>query len=524
MTRRSSSKVAPKLVNQVVDTLYVRVSRNAQPSQWLAEVHKQVIEYRQKFESDPNLEPLIIQHPELGAFTLFARSSRPYDFALINPKIAEIKIYNPEKWSQAVYGQTGQFYVLFRSEFLQFKGTDAACEYLETLEKVMCSPEPLEGLSAAANESLNFYRVSRIDLTCDTQEARGMKWSDLDLYTCRSKKRDAFKVPPLEDVLAKMLEDTRRGKAPPRNNKGGGKGMTLRADAVPNDSKPFFDSSLTPHINALAKARGHDPEELTWLLGQTLKGVGFDPDCGYISRIVSNGSSQLQTVYFGRFSSEVYAKRYDKLASLAVQQKEFMRDVWLQNGWDGESPVLRTEFTLTGDFLRAVMLEGAVLDLRDLGLCLTAIPRLWQYLTTEWLVHHAGEANDVTHDAIKKRPTSKLWEIVQSAHLAGDAGMTRAKREPKPILEQLKAQADGLITTMLAMTDSPRFKRSLDPVTGEIFDPVVSVIKDIAVKFGSDDGKAKVAARQARLGLDFISDTVLSALARKDMMALGRGS
>jgi hypothetical protein len=229
-------------------------------------------------------------------------------------------------------------------------------------------------------------------------------------------------------------------------------------------------------------------------------------------------------VYFGRYQSPLFARRYDKLNALAVHGKEFMRDVWLQNGWDGESPVWRTEFRLSGDFLRAIEIDGAVLDLRDFGMCLLAIPRLWQYLTHEWLVHHTGNPCNVTHDAVRKRPPSDLWKIIQGAHNTGEAGIIRAKREPKPILEQLCAQVKGVATSLLAKMDSPRFRRSVNTVTGEVFDPLTEFITDIAKYFGSDEGASKIKARQIYLGLDPMSDTVLSNLARAEIMALGRGS
>ena len=296
MTRRSSSKTAPKLVNQVIDTLMLRLSKNAQPSQWLRDVQKQVLEYRAKLEQNPELEKLVIQHPDLGSLTVFARTGGHYDFGLSNPKICEIKVWNPDKWDKAVAGQTGQFFITFRSEFLQFKGTQAAVEYLQLLETVMCSPDPLEALEMPKGVSPDFYRVSNIDLTVDTQEPRGMRWSDLDLYTCRSKKRDAFKKLTLEGIFDRMIRDSK--KAPPRNNKGGENGNTK--PNAPHEQNTILNSVfLQTKVKELAAARDMDADNLTWVLERTLSGVGFDPDLGEVTWVVSNGSNELQTVYFG---------------------------------------------------------------------------------------------------------------------------------------------------------------------------------------------------------------------------------
>ena len=130
----------------------------------------------------------------------------------------------------------------------------------------------------------------------------------------------------------------------------------------------------------------------------------------------------------------------------------------------------------------------------------------------------------MTHDAVRKRPASELWTIIQGAHNAGEAGIIRAKQEPKPILEQLHAQVRGVATSLLAKMDSPRFRRSVNPVTGEVFDPVTEFVTGIAKYFGSDEGASKIKARQIYLGLDPMSDTALSNLARVEIMALGRGS
>jgi hypothetical protein len=131
--------------------------------------------------------------------------------------------------------------------------------------------------------------------------------------------------------------------------------------------------------------------------------------------------------------------------------------------------------------------------------------------------HEAGA--QASHDAIRKRAASELWQVIQGAHDALE-GVTRAKREPKPVLEQLQAQLDGIATTALAMLDSPRFRRAVDTVTGEVFEPLTVFLERFASVFGGDEGKARVEARQARLGLDVVSDTTLSCVVRADHLRI----
>jgi hypothetical protein len=51
-----------------------------------------------------------------------------------------------------------------------------------------------------------------------------------------------------------------------------------------------------------------------------------------------------------------------------------------------------------------------------------------------------------------------------------------------------------------------------------VFEPLTAFLERFASVFGGDEGKARVEARQARLGLDAVSDTALSGLVRADHM------
>ncbi len=50
---------------------------------------------------------------------------------------------------------------------------------------------------------------------------------------------------------------------------------------------------------------------------------------------------------------------YDKTAEIVVSRKEWMKEVWQSNGWDGESRVTRVEFRYKRECLREIKVEEA---------------------------------------------------------------------------------------------------------------------------------------------------------------------
>ena len=432
----------------------------------------------------------------------FPESSQ-HEFSLSNPEICEIKIWKPNKWHGAVGSATGQFYIAFRSIFLQFQGTDAALEFAENVVSLLCGEPMMIGEKAPVNAE--FMRTSKIDLAVDTQETRDLTFSDLDHFACRSRSRK-FMSDPFMDALEREFKRSSReamnGKIkhhPLVDNKGG-------------------DSC----IQNIARHSGVSPKAVLDIMSLTLNATGVDPNQGGVSWLAANGSGNMQTVYFGSFQSPLYCRVYNKVASIDVQGKAYMRDVWAANGWDGESPVWRTELSLTGDFLKALEIEGAAHDLRDVGMTLAAIPHLWAYLTKDWL----RQCNP-SQDKTKTRwETSDRWAVIQSAWNPAIA-VKRAKLEPKLDLKQAWAQGMGIFTSLVAKMASPRYRRTqrINVETGEVeFDPKAQILTDLAIYLDSPVGIQKIDERCKKFGLDDLSDTVISREVRREQMLWGLGS
>lgn len=463
------------VVNRVVDSLDVRLLIPHAPSRWL---FRQLPGWRKHRDTwNPGADPLTVEVPELGTFTI-QPTSRPYEWVLINPEVADIRIWNPDKWETAWKGQTGQFYVSFRSAWLQAHDLDEVRLFLAAVAGVFCHAE------SPALDYEPFQRVARADLACDLAEARDMTWGDLDDYTCRSRKRDAFTTPyhVASDLALKALGDRLSSQAPPMDNKGGA------------------NTTHAPAAGAAKAALG--------VFARVMETGLRVEDQGFVSRVVASRTPQ--TVYFGRFGSQVYGRVYNKLLSLPVQDKLYMLDVWVANGWDGSSPVWRTEFSLSGEFLKdCIDLGTGERDLRDLDAFLVAVPNLWAYLTGEWLVHHARSKET----RVERRPVSDRWAAIRAAW-EGSQAIKRDRPLRNPKEAQIMAQIKGCIVTLAALRAD----------ADEALNGIAQTIEELAEFSTEALFPVLQAERRRMLGIDDFSDTYLSSMYRSDRIKQGLGS
>lgn len=450
------------ILNSCIDSLDLRLLRFASPSTWLLDRLSSWRDFQQN--SEPNSDPFIVELPGLGSFRLKPTKRRPYEFVLMNSEIADIRIWNPEKWSTAMSTATGQFYVSFRSKFLQFQGMTGVRGFITALESLLCVPFDSEA-------SGGWNRISRVDLAADMQSDRGYQWTDLDRFVTRARYKE---INPDSSTLCEQIKGILI--TPPSNNKGGAT-YTVDADL----------------LSKVAQALACEPSE-----------------DGYVYRVL--GKKEVQTMYFGRFGSHLFARLYDKLASLDRQHKGYMRDIWRDAGWDGESPVWRHEFSMSGDFLQAIanLETGEIQDLREFELFLTAIPRIWQYLTCDWLRFTVIEAEDSNP---WRREIADSWAVLQMA-FASPTSIVRRHPPRCPDDKQLKAQMLGVALTIAAKRSSS----DADELA------VHSLFSDLVTWVDKPDFYSLLKKRRQVLGVDDFSDTSLSAFYRLERLAEGFGS
>ncbi len=464
------------LLNAVVDSLDVRVFRHAAPS---VRLWRDVSVWRELIaNSEPGDPAQYVQLPGLGTFRIKMGGRAPYEFVLMNPQIADIRIWNPNRWSSKAASQTGQFYVSFRSTFLQHRGIEAARTYLQLVTDLFCIPGDVHPDSGP-----EFDRISRIDPAADTQEEREMLWADLDRFVCRARKLDtwAHLTPANVEELLKVQLTA---------------GSYLPQEALEGDGP----------LPQCAKAASKVLRDYVAAVVGDLETYG-EAD---LSRIVSHGRKP-QTIYFGRFGSQLYARRYNKLGSLVVQNKLHMLDVFRDGGWDEESPVLRTEFSISGDFLKDYRHPG-VEDCRDLATLETWLPTLWEYLVTDWLRMTDPSGTDSNH---RRWDTAASWALLEAAFGPTDCVGARdhARHVPRED-KHLILQVHGCTVSTVALRAA---------ALGSVDEAMDSVASDIFLLW-DDTFKAAVNERLEDFGLDQFTDTALSAAFRRERLIELAGS
>jgi len=117
-------------------------------------------------------------------------------------------------------------------------------------------------------------------------------------------------------------------------------------------------------------------------------------------------------------SGNLVARLYDKTTEIKVSQKEWFRDAWLANGWDGITPIARCEFQLR----RGILKEFGINNFNDLLINLSDI---WQYCTNDWL--RICDCGSETNQARWKN--KDYWQLIQDSYtLFGQAtGILRQK-------------------------------------------------------------------------------------------------
>jgi hypothetical protein len=252
-----------------------------------------------------------------------------------------------------------------------------------------------------------------------------------------------------------------------------------------------------------------DPRHASTFLVDRAADVGAYPN---LSRVC--WKKQLQTIYFGRFASSLLGTRYDKLASLAVQNKEYLKPIWRANGWDGESPVWRTEFRLKAPFLRQAGLvlgdDLKIQDMRSFETFVAHIPHIWRYLTTDWLRLTIPSETDSNNRRWELDPE---WTVVQSAFVDAEA-IKRYPPQKNPDPKQLRAQMVGVALTIAAKCAE----------NDDEEDSAVAVLQDLAAFFADENYTMKLAKRRRLLGCDDYSHAAFADTLRAEWLLQGHGS
>jgi hypothetical protein len=605
--KETGSKNFP-IINRVVDSLDVRLYRDNVMSSWLEtalvdirDIIKNAVLGQPDFFELPQIGTFEVRRARRGAYEFTLINRQLGDVHIWNPDkwrtkqvsdTGQLYVSFRSSFLQS-WGVPGAVKVLDTLEGLFFG-----------INRLM-NPDATDYRRISRVDIAVDYADLRVHKMNQAQRERHsvVAWSDLDCYQSRAKRttREAWLTPfnssaeeVLRDVLKRSKHDLGRvnkflktinlAPFPDSDNRGGhcytpkqnGFSETLSGPLIQalGASLPGVESVIqtprTPEIlNApnVGSADEHDFNADDSTAAATSSGTGDDgvnalalertvmmladmlvegvqnDGKAHTTRVI--GSRKPQTVYLGRFGSDLYAREYNKQASLVVQNKAYLLDTWLQNGWDGDAPVWRLEFSLSGEALRQFVntRTGERVDIRGPLEFVRWIPRVWNYLTRTW-VRHTIPSSDTNQARWKP---SERWQSLQNAW-SDTIEIVRSKRAANPSVEHLEQGVKGYSKSLIAKLCSvpelraraleacglqavpardekenlKRFWDALiDECKGELLNRISAAMFD---EEHEQQFNMEVVQRQASFGLDAVSDTALSALMRTDRMKEGRGS
>lgn len=169
----------------------------------------------------------------------------------------------------------------------------------------------------------------------------------------------------------------------------------------------------------------------------------------------------------------IACRLYDKTAEILASNKPYFLDVWMDCGWDGETPVWRLEFEIKREALK--QFDATKLD--DAGaLC----AGLWPYLTGSWLRLAIRSESDTTRS---RWPTHPLWARLQAVDFFGMnvPALQRVSLQGTPSTDWMFRSGASGILTFMALKKIDDFQEGL----ARYFDAYLGYLDEYADQRGS---------------------------------------
>ena len=137
------------------------------------------------------------------------------------------------------------------------------------------------------------------------------------------------------------------------------------------------------------------------------------------------------------------ARLYNKTLEIQTSGKDYLKELWLQAGWDGVRPIWRLEFEFKRELLTQKGLSGLHQTLRHLG-------GLWAYATDEWLRLTLPSELDSTRS---RWPVHPLWACLASTDWGEDGGplLNRFSSVSAPSEKKVLSRLLSSMTTLMAL-------------------------------------------------------------------------
>lgn len=386
----SSVSAENKVVLTGIDTLVITAGGNVAPSKWLVEHQSIWKEYQENHTNSPDDTDYITDEVNGSWFSIKHHGIGLYKYVLDNPEIGHIRVWNTEKWESAC--RTKQhIYADFRSSWLhQHKPQDVLAAITKLLSKFFEFTDPSE---------LNI-QISRIDLHTDiTNGSSFLSQSQVNNTITRSKYRNYF----MSDDTIKLTEQERE---------------LLEGDGQYNKSP----QKLIP----------------SYLVEKLMKMVDTQSSFGADNVVHKR---EIETCYFGKMSSDVWCKMYDKTKCCKNKSDLDTPLLWEHNGWNSNDTVIRVEFSMRRAFIKQLD-NGSYVLLQDF---ISNMSNVWDWMTNKWL----RMVDSVKQNNIQLSNVSSFWKVVQQSFTNATNNIIR-KRNHQGKVHQLMNQAFGCLRQAVA--------------------------------------------------------------------------
>ena len=159
-----------------------------------------------------------------------------------------------------------------------------------------------------------------------------------------------------------------------------------------------------------------------------------------IARYFTNGKPTGWTVGLKGLRA---ARLYDKTEEIKKSGKDYLRSLWAEKGWDGESPVFRLEFQLKREALKEHDAPTPAKLLKRLGV-------IWEYATQDWLSLTIPSETDKTQT---RWPNHPMWGKLSQIEWKGTeyADRKRVKLNKSPSMQTRSRQLLTVIASHMAV-------------------------------------------------------------------------
>ena len=396
-----------------IDTLTITAGGICSPSDMVLEQFEIWNQYQQEHENNEEFSTIEINGEW---WELFPYSSRHYKYQFYNREIGFVKLFNPEKWNNGAVGKQ-QVHITFYPKFLhRYSGDDLYNQVTNIIAQFV--------------DNINnvLIQVSRLDLHTDITNGSSFLTQDqVDNTISRSRVRQNYygkNELQLNDSEEQFLKN------PLSNNKGGCK--------IPSGLVGIPSGLLDKLIKNYYQQDIAGPDH-------TIK------------------KRELQTCYFGKKTSSLWCKFYNKSVEVRDTNDSDTPLLWLDNGYNGNDCVVRIEFSMRRDFLKEID-NGEYVNLRS---ALKNLDKLWYYLTTKWL----RMVDKVIVNNSMKSVVTDFWSLVTKSFSAPIKVSIRKKNYNAKI-NQLWSQGLGCIKQMISVgmnaNDDAYFVNSVTQALNEV--------------------------------------------------------